>query len=100
MSEIIITSGVTSTGLVAESGDVIIIEAGGALVDGIIRDGGALRGTYGAVAANLTADTGAVVELSEGAKTSGLMLTGADTNIAEGTLYYMGNAVTGTVVNG
>jgi len=35
MSQIIISSGITSTGLVAESGDVIIIEAGGTLVDGV-----------------------------------------------------------------
>ena len=100
MSEIIISSGVTSTGLVAESGDIIIIEDGGTLVSGTIRDGGTLNATYGAVAADLTAEAGATVELTGTAKTSGLMLTGANTNIAEGTFHYMGSAVTGEVTNG
>ena len=100
MSEIVIHNGETSTGLVAGSGDIIIIEAGGTLVDGVINDGGVLSATYGAVAENLTAATGATVELTGTAKTSGLMLTGANTNIAEGTLYYQGAAVTGTVTNG
>ena len=64
MSEIIIHNGETSTGLVAGSGDIIIIEAGGTLVDGVINDGGVLSATYGAVAENLTAATGATVELT------------------------------------
>ena len=100
MAEIIIHNGETSTGLVANSGDIIIIEAGGTLVEGVINDGGVLSATYGAVAENLTAATGATVELTGAAKTSGLMLTGANTNIAEGTLYYQGAAITGTVTNG
>ena len=100
MSEIIISSGVTSTGLVAESGDIIIIEDGGTLVDGTIQDGGVLSATFGAALEDLTAEAGATVELTGTAKTSGAILRGANTNIAEGTLYYMGSAVTGTVVDG
>ena len=100
MSEIIIASGVTSTGLVAESGDIITVQSGGALVNGVVNDGATLNATYGAILEDLTAATGATVELSVAAKTSGAILRGANTNIAEGTLHYMGTAITGQVVNG
>jgi len=103
---ITIANGITSTGLIAGTeasgadAGKIVIENGGTLVNGIVREGGALSATYGAVADNLTAEAGALVELSDSAKTSGLLLQGANTNIAEGTLYYQGTAITGTVVNG
>ena len=100
MSEIIIASGVTSTGLVANSGDVIIVEAGGALVDGVINEGGTLNATQDAILENLTAATGATVELTGTAKTSGAILKGANTNIAAGALYYQGTAIGGQVANG
>ena len=103
---ITIAAGVVSTGLIAGTeasgadAGKIVIEEGGTLSGGTIREGGALSAVYGAVVSDLTAETGAVVEISDGAKTSGAMLTGANTNIAEGTLYYMGTAITGNVVNG
>ena len=100
MSEIIIASGVTSTGLVANSGDIITVEAGGALVEGVINDGGTLNATQDAILENLTAATGATVELTGAAKTSGAILKGADTNIAAGALYYQGTAITGQVADG
>jgi len=100
MPEIIISSGVTSTGLVAGSGDVIIVEAGGALVGGVINEGGTLNATQNAILENLTAATGATVELTGSVKTSGAILKGANTNIAEGALYYMGTAITGQIADG
>ena len=84
MSEIIISSGVTSTGLVAESGDIITVEAGGALVNGTVNAGATLNATQDAILENLTAVAGATVELTGTAKTSGAILKGANTNIAEG----------------
>ena len=100
MSEIIIASGVTSTGLVAESGDIITVESGGALVNGTVNAGATLNATYGAILEDLTAVTGATVELSGETKTSGAILKGGNTNIAEGTLYYKGTAITGQVTDG
>jgi len=103
---ITIAAGGVSTGLIAGTeasgadAGKIVIEEGGTLVAGTIREGGALSAVYGAVASNLTAETGAVVEISDGAQTSGLLLAGENTNIAEGRLYYRGTAITGNAVNG
>ena len=94
---ITIAAGVVSTGIIAGTeasgadAGKIVIEDGGTLIGGTIREGGALSAVYGAVVSDLTAETGAVVEISDSAKTSGALLTGENTNIAEGTLYYNGS---------
>ena len=99
MAEIIIASGVTSTGLVAESGDIITIQAGGKLVDGTVKNGGIVNGTFGAIAENLKTEAGATVNL-ETATGSGLQLKGNATEIAADTLYWNGNVVHGTAAGG
>ena len=94
MAEIIIASGVTSTGIVAESGDTITILAGGTLADGTVRNGAVVNGTFGAIAENLKTEAGATVNL-ETATGSGLQLKGNATEIAADTLYWNGNLVHG-----
>ena len=110
VDEIIIASGVTSDGLVAGpeaeggSASVITIESGGKLANGIVKAGGAINATYGANLTDVTAETGAVIDLAYGATgkpaTSGMTLRGADTAIAEGTLRYSGTLVNGHAANG
>ena len=110
VDEIIIASGVTSVGLVAGpeaeggSASTITVESGGELADGVVKAGGAINGTYGAKLTDVTAETGAVIDLAYGATgkpaTSGMTLRGADTAIAEGTLRYSGTAVNGHAANG
>lgn len=105
-NEIIISSGVTSVGLVAAPEDqggnasIITIEAGGELASGIVKSGGTVSGTYGATLTDVTADEGAVIDLSHAAATSGMTLRGSNTNIAEGTLSHNGGAVSGYAENG
>ncbi|MBP5531039.1 MAG: hypothetical protein J6Y54_03290, partial [Lentisphaeria bacterium] len=99
MAEIIISSGVTSTGIVAESGDVVTILAGGTLADGTVKNGAVVNGTFGAVAENLKTEAGATVNL-ETATGSGLQLKGNATEIAADTLYWNGNVVHGAAVGG
>ena len=104
MAEIIIASGVTSTGIVAESGDIITIQAGGKLVGGTVKAGGIVHGLFGAEAQNLVTETGAVVDLAYSATSdpisSGLMLTGDATAIAADTLYWNGQQIHGATVGG
>jgi len=99
MAEIIISSGVTSTGIVAESGDVVTILAGGTLAGGTVKNGAVVNGTFGAVAENLKTEAGATVNL-ETATGSGLQLKGNATEIAADTLYWNGNVVHGTAAGG
>ena len=104
MSEIIISSGVVSTGLTVEAGDVITIQAGGKLVGGTVKNGGVLHGLFGAEAQNLVTETGAVVDLAYSATSdpisSGLMLTGDATAIAADTLFWNGQQIHGATVGG
>ena len=105
-TEIIIADGVTSTALVAapeEQGGsalTITVEAGGELAQGVAKEGGTIHGVYGAKLTDLSAEAGAVIDLSYDAATSGAMLRGNATNIAEGTLRHSGAALAGHAENG
>ena len=68
--------------------------------DTVVGSGGYLGGVYGVSATNLVAEAGATVDLSYNSNTSGMMLRGTSTAIAEGTLRYNGTLLNGAAAAG
>ena len=104
MAEIIISSGVVSTGITVAAGDIVTIQDGGELAGATIQNGGTVRGVYGALLTDVTAETGAIIDVAYGATgkpaNSGMIIRGNATTIAEGALYYNGAAIAGAAAAG
>jgi autotransporter passenger strand-loop-strand repeat protein len=59
MTELIISSGVTSSGLVVSAGETLAIRSGGVALDTTVQQGGTMTPAPGGLANNLTVDSGA-----------------------------------------